>query len=88
MKYTTQITALKEDAIRSENYDDAERHKQELIHLSSFANKLREQRANIANALENEDYDTAKLIKEQILKNKRDISEILESAEESPEQQD
>jgi len=27
-KYTTQITALKEEAIRTENYDDAERHKQ------------------------------------------------------------
>jgi hypothetical protein len=34
-----------------------------LIHLSSFANKLKEQRAKIANALENEDYDSAKQIK-------------------------
>lgn len=54
-----------------ENYDKAERHKQELIQLNNFANKLRQQRAKIARALENEDYDDAKLIKEQILKNKR-----------------
>jgi protein-arginine kinase activator protein McsA len=60
------------------------------VQIDMLAKKLREQRAFIARAVEREDFDEAKLIKENIQKIKADIRDILEddAEEEQPSRAD
>lgn len=59
-----------------------------MVQISNLAVKLREQRARIARAVEREDFDEAKRVKENIQQIKIEIREILEGdGEGEPQQQ-
>jgi hypothetical protein len=72
-EFMSRLTADKEQAIKNEDFDKAEEYRVIMVQISNLAAKLREQRTRIARAVEREDFDEAKRVKETIQKIKMEI---------------
>jgi excinuclease UvrABC helicase subunit UvrB len=72
-----EIQRRKEQAVTSEDFDEAERMKLIIMNVRKFGQKLNSLKEKKHKAAEKEDYELAKSIKEEIGRLKREVDSIV-----------